>query len=111
MALILKENKSFSTSTGAVCKTAYLKCNPFDTNDKDQKMQTFRVCVYNSDADKQKQPVEIKQIAVFSDEYETWFSPAVLSSGKNLQNLAYEYLLSKAKEFEWMQGDIWVSDE
>jgi hypothetical protein len=136
MALILKPNQSYNTPTGAVCSTAYLRCNPFDRNDKDTKIQVFYAQIFNSHTDKTKQPLETKQININGDEYDTWFSPLALENDKNLQDRAYHFLLDKAKkysdelaefdslspeqardfkfqysEFAWLQGDIWVSDE
>lgn len=135
MALILKPNSTYTADTGATTTTAYLRCNPFDRNDKDSKSQIFYVFIYFS-SDKNKQPLSVKQITVNGDEYDTWFSPLAQENDKNLQDRAYNYLLDKAQkysdelaefealspeeardyqfkytEFAWLQGDIWVSDE
>lgn len=135
MALILKPNSIYTADTGATSSTAYLRINPFDRNDKDNKFQVFYVYIYFS-SNKTKQPLLVKQINVNETEYDEWFSPQAIEKNKNLHYSAYHYLEDKAKKyadelanfssltpeqakdfqfkyssFNWLQGNIWVSDE
>lgn len=116
MALILKANTEYLANSGAVSTTAYLRCNPFERNDKDNREQKFYVFIYFSN-DKTKEPLFITQVLVAGDEYDQWFSPDALAADKNLHDRAYNYLLERALDiennpgFSWLQGDIWISDE
>lgn len=135
MALLLKPETSYIADTGAIISTAYLKITPIGVNDKDKQIQQFTVCIFNSKTDKKKRPVISVQITVTGNDYNIFFSPPVLES-KSIYVNAYDYVLERAKlyqeeqsnmalltdeelmlfqpkykDFNWLQGDIWVSDE
>lgn len=139
MALILKPNSTYTTNSGLVSDTAYLRFNKIDMYSKDSRTCSFYLDMYKSKADYLARKNTISFIPkqdVTGGDYDTWFSHTALENDRNLQDRIYSYLLDGAQkytqeladyellsneekvnyqfqytQFAWLQGDIWVSDE
>jgi hypothetical protein len=94
MALAIKNGQSFTDNSGTVHIQGYFRVINFHYS-KDLELTTFYFIGHpNREArDNNLPPFFVLSINVSSDDFDNWFSPAVLIQNTNLETQGYNYLM------------------